>query len=130
MIGEKQIKSIVYTEKKSCGTKPKKGFVHAMKPLKGLLVCNEIEILFSFVQYYETLKKISCFFVIVSYNTKKPSKKLRVSGYYTKLLQRLMKYPINYFEGFVALYETKKGLRFRCKLINLLMVLWQARNPF
>jgi hypothetical protein len=35
-----------YTEKKSCDTKPKKGFVQATKPLKGLLVCNEIETLF------------------------------------------------------------------------------------
>ncbi len=36
----------LYTENKSCGTKPKKGFVHATKPLKGLLVCNETETLF------------------------------------------------------------------------------------
>ncbi len=36
----------LYTEKKSYGTKPKKGFVHATKSLKGLLVCNEFETLF------------------------------------------------------------------------------------
>ncbi len=30
--------------------------------------------------------------------------------------------PNKLFDDFVVLYETKKGLRFRCKLINLLMV--------
>jgi hypothetical protein len=34
------------------------------------------------------------------------------------------------FEGFVVLYETKKGFRIRCKLINLLMVSYVLRNPF
>jgi hypothetical protein len=38
----------LYIEKKSCDTKPEKGFVHATKLLKGLLVCNEIETLFQF----------------------------------------------------------------------------------
>jgi hypothetical protein len=38
-----------YTEKKSYGTKPKMGFIHATKPLKELLVCNEIETLKQFI---------------------------------------------------------------------------------
>jgi hypothetical protein len=38
-----------YTEKQSCDTKPKKGSVHATKLLKGLLFCNEIGTLFSFL---------------------------------------------------------------------------------
>jgi hypothetical protein len=38
-----------YTEQKSCDTKPKKSFVHATIPLKGLLVCNEIETLKQFL---------------------------------------------------------------------------------
>jgi hypothetical protein len=67
--------------KKSCSAKPKKGFVHATKPLKGLLVCNEIEIL---TNTYQAPNKL--------------------------------------FEGFVVLYETKKRFRFRCILIDLLMV--------
>jgi hypothetical protein len=60
----------------------------------------------------------------------KPYKKLRVSYNTTKPLQRLMKHPGNYFEGFVMLYETKKGFRICIQLRNPKRVSWYARNLF
>jgi hypothetical protein len=50
---------------------------------------------------------------LVSYNTTEP-------------LQRLIKHLRNVFEGFVVLYETKKGYIIRCKSLNP----FQHKNDF
>jgi hypothetical protein len=76
----------------------------------GFPACHKTEKWFMSVQRIRNL-------FLVSYNTMKP-------------LQRLNKYPGNVFQGVFVLYESKKGFRIRCKLINPSLVPWHARNPF